>query len=377
MIKISVIIPVYNTEKYLNECLDSIVNQTLSDIEIICVNDGSTDNSLAILESYAKKDNRITVISQENNGQGSARNLGLTIAKGKYIYFMDSDDFLKKEALGEVYNICEDKSLDFVMFQLINYDDINDKYYQDNHYNMPQVAELVKDSVFSYNDLGELIFKVAVSPVNKLYNKNFLTKFDINFPDDIIFEDNIFFWNVFLNADKIAFIQKHYYIRRRHFLSTTGKSNIRFLDTIKVHNRVIQIFKEKNLFNDFKCILFNRKINLVYTRFNQVGNDIRPIFFEKMKDDFENMLLDYNGLDKCFNEKSKLIFYNVLEARGYEEAYFSIKNKEIELKNKDIELKNKKLKKNIKSIKKENKDILSSTSWKITKPLRFVRNIFK
>lgn len=85
LIKVSVIIPVYNTEKYLKECLNSVINQSLKDIEIICVNDGSTDNSLKILNAYANKDNRIKILSQENKGQGAARNLALKYTNGKYI----------------------------------------------------------------------------------------------------------------------------------------------------------------------------------------------------------------------------------------------------------------------------------------------------
>ena len=127
MVEISVIIPVYNTEKYLNECLDSIVNQTLSDIEIICVNDGSTDNSLAILESYAKKDNRITVISQENNGQGSARNLGLKNSSGNYICFIDSDDYVDLNMLEKLYDNVILNNSDIVVFKIARFNDNFDR----------------------------------------------------------------------------------------------------------------------------------------------------------------------------------------------------------------------------------------------------------
>jgi len=118
MTKISVIIPVYNTEKYLKECLESIINQTLTDIEIICINDGSTDNSLDILNSYANSDKRIKVFSQKNQGQGTARNYGMKIATGDYIHFMDSDDILELNTFEDSYRICEEKNLDFIFFKL-------------------------------------------------------------------------------------------------------------------------------------------------------------------------------------------------------------------------------------------------------------------
>ena len=107
MTKVSVIVPVYNVEDYLCECLDSLITQTLSDIEIICINDGSTDNSLEILTNYSKRDSRIKIITQENKGLSSARNRGFEFINGKYTYFIDSDDILKSDALEKLYNLAE------------------------------------------------------------------------------------------------------------------------------------------------------------------------------------------------------------------------------------------------------------------------------
>lgn len=379
MVKVSVIIPVYNAGKFLKECLDSVLSQTLDDLEIICVNDGSTDNSLNILEFYANQDTKIKIVSQDNNGQGSARNKGLALAKGEYIYFMDSDDKIKKNTLQDCYDVAKIDNLDFVMFQLINYNDDTDEYYQDGHYDMPKLCNTVEDKIFSYKDLDDLIFNIAVSPVNKLYDKKFLDSINAKFPEDVIFEDNIFFWKMFLNAERIEFIQKHYYIRRRHSFSTTGNANIRFIDTLKIHNRIFDIFKEFKLFDKFESNLFNRKISLVNVRFNQVNDEVKQLFFDEMKNDFE-MMIDEYGYEKILillNKKNKYIFNSVIKSRGYKEHLLSIKNYELESKIKDSASKNKLLKKEIKSLKNENKLILSSTSWKFTKPLRFFRNIFK
>ena len=113
--KVSVIIPVYNVEKYLRECLDSVVNQTLREIEIICVDDGSTDSSLDILKEYASKDNRITVIGQQNLHAGVARNAGLAVARGEYLSFLDSDDFFELNMLAEMYNTAKKDGSDTVI----------------------------------------------------------------------------------------------------------------------------------------------------------------------------------------------------------------------------------------------------------------------
>ena len=245
MVKVSVIVPVYNVEKYLAECLDCLVNQTLNDIEILCINDGSTDNSPEILESFAKKDSRIKVIHKDNQGAGATRNVGLDNAIGEYIYFLDADDFIELDTLEETYNSSAENDLDVLIFQLINYDDEKDEYYNSGYYDMPKLAEFIEgDVVFNYKDIGDLIFNVAVSPVNKLYKRELINKFNVRFPEGMIFEDNIFFWNVFLNAKRILFVKKHYYIRRVHLSSVMGSASIKFIDTIKIHNMVIEIFKE-------------------------------------------------------------------------------------------------------------------------------------
>ena len=129
MVKISVVVPVYNVENYLPDCLDSLVNQTFKDIEIICINDGSPDNSLQILEEYAEKDSRMKVFSQENGGHAVATNRGISMATGDYLFLMDSDDVLELNALELSYNRAEEKDVDFVIFKAINYNHARDEYY--------------------------------------------------------------------------------------------------------------------------------------------------------------------------------------------------------------------------------------------------------
>ena len=121
MVEISVIIPVFNVETFLEECLNSIINQSFNDIEIICINDGSTDNSLEILKIYVSEDQRIKVINQKNSGQGFARKVGLKNANGNFILFLDSDDFLELNALELLYNNIQSNQSDVVLFKLIRY----------------------------------------------------------------------------------------------------------------------------------------------------------------------------------------------------------------------------------------------------------------
>ena len=122
-IKVSIIVPVYNVEEYLPQCLDSLVNQTLQDIEIICINDGSTDSSGKILDNYAQKDNRIKVITKENEGQGVARNLAMDHANGEYIMFCDPDDWFELSACEDAYNQISKNDNDIVFFNYFDYFD--------------------------------------------------------------------------------------------------------------------------------------------------------------------------------------------------------------------------------------------------------------
>lgn len=221
---VSVIIPVYNTEKYLEECLDSIVFQTLKNIEIICINDGSTDNSYNILVEYAKKDNRIRIINQSNMGQSAARNRGLEIARGKYVYFMDSDDWLEKNALECLTNISDSKNLQMLYFDgktFFESDKIKNKY---SHMigNYERINE--------YNDVytGLEMFiklkydnKYRVCPVLCLFSKDFLIESKINFYEGIIYEDNLFSFNCVMEAKRVSHIKANFFHRRIREDSTT------------------------------------------------------------------------------------------------------------------------------------------------------------
>ena len=154
---VSVIIPVYNVEEYLRQCLDSVREQTLSDIEIICVNDSSTDGSLSILEEYEKKDPRIQVVTQPNGGAGAARNKGLSMASGKYLSFLDSDDFFEPDMLELAYKKAEEDKADFVVFN-------SDQYYTDRKRFVDvswtlRIKELPPYTPFNHRQMTDNIFK--------------------------------------------------------------------------------------------------------------------------------------------------------------------------------------------------------------------------
>lgn len=375
MVKVSVIIPVYNTEDYLNECLDSIVNQSLKDIEIICINDGSTDNSLKILNKYANIDDRFNVFSQENKGQGSARNFGLKHAKGKYIYFMDSDDILELNALEDTYNICEENSLDFVIFKLSTYNEDTGENYNEECYTITPLKDY-SGKIFNYNDIDDLIFNIPVSPVNKLYNGNFLRSLNVKFPENLIFEDNVIFWDILFNAKRISFYDEYLYIRRRHSSSSTGNiKNKNLIDTIKVNNLVIQKFIDYGFFNKYKKILYNRKFNSIYFRFSSISSEYKSLFFNEMKKDFLSMLNSdiYDGFFNYLDFKNKNIFNNVINAYSCDEFLLSMEFFELKNNNKHLKDKITMLNRDNVHLTKLINSLFNSRSWKITSSLRNIK----
>lgn len=372
MVKVSVIIPVYNTEKYLRECLDSVTGQSLKDIEIICINDGSTDNSLEILKEYEKLDDRITVISQENSGLSITRNNGIKLANGKYIYFIDSDDYLEVTALEELFNISEEKNLDLLIFKLINFDDGNDKKYTSDYYEMDSLMYL-KDKVFSYRDIGEDVLNFAVSAPGKFFKKELIE--DLKFPENLIFEDNLFFAEVMLNAKRVSIYDKHLYNRRIRQNSITTTHSIKFADSIIIINKIIDLAKIHGVYEDLKYGLAKKKINMANYRYSVVDEEYKEEFFNKVHIDFENYQREYeNGILSKLDEYYNCIFRNFITSNNYNE--YDLKMELFHVKNdlKNVKIENKKLKKDIKVYKNKNESIMSSNSWKITKPLRSISN---
>lgn len=290
MVKISVVVPVYNVEDYLEDCLDSLTKQTFKDIEIICINDGSPDNSLAILEEYASKDPRMKVYSQENGGHAVATNRGISMATGEYLFLMDSDDVLELNALELSYNMAEEKKVDFVIFKAINYNNARDEYYETEVYSMKNVYNKVGDNVFNYKDVSEFMFEMSVTPWSKLYRRDFIVKNNITFPEGLIFEDNVFFYNALLSAERICFLDEFLFVRRWYSTSSTTAGDLRFLNSIDVTNLLIKTFEEHGEYENFKKNLWNFKIDKNMMRYRKVKNEFKETFFKQLKKDFLKIL---------------------------------------------------------------------------------------
>ena len=173
-----------------------VANQTLKNIEIICINDGSTDNSLAILEQYAKEDSRIKIINQKNSGLSIARNNAMQIAKGEYFTFLDSDDYLVLDALETIYNCCKNNDLDMLSFSGCNFDDGDTVMKPNNYWNFLYLPEPITFKKLSFQDCIPFMNKMAVSSCLTAYKSNFIKQHNIIFPEGLCFEDNVFFYKI-------------------------------------------------------------------------------------------------------------------------------------------------------------------------------------
>ncbi len=215
IIKVSIVIPVYNVEAYLEECMESAVNQTLDNIEIICINDGSTDSSLEILKKYEKKYNNIIIINQENKGLSASRNVGIRNARGKYIYFLDSDDFIDIESMEICYKVCENSKLDMVTFDA--------KCFLDKNYTGLDINEnydrkgILPETILSGKDFYILSIERGVyrAPVwLNFYKTEFIKNNNLYFVEGIYHEDEIHTCESLLKAKRIKHISYKFFHRR-------------------------------------------------------------------------------------------------------------------------------------------------------------------
>ena len=222
--KISVVIPVYNVEKYLRDCLDSVINQTLKEIEIICVNDGSTDGSLAILEEYAKKDGRIKIINQENHGLSTARNVGIENINSELCYFLDSDDYIEPDTLEYALKIFEKFDIDYFCFgsQAFVEGTARDEETLNRTNNYLKIR---RDGLYELNfDIG---LNTNIHVWNKVFKKSIIDEYNIRFPIGLLYEDIYFMWHYFF-VSKVAYydesIYHHYRIHKSSIMEKVNEN---------------------------------------------------------------------------------------------------------------------------------------------------------
>ncbi len=241
MAKVSVIVPVYNVEKYLKRCLDSLINQTLSDIDIICINDGSKDSSLQILEQYAQKDSRIVIYNQENSGLSVARNTGLEHASGEYIGFVDSDDWVDLDFYEKLYNSAKNNNADIAVADFI----------REHPNKKPKRLKLKEEKIYTTPEDKFMICKVHREGCvwNKIYRTEFIKSINLKFVPKMYYEDRDFTIRSLYFSKKLVTTPNTYY---RYFVNPKSIVNkrrnyIQDEHYIIVRQQVLQFIKEHNI----------------------------------------------------------------------------------------------------------------------------------
>lgn len=311
--KISIIVPVYNCEKWLNKCLDSLICQTYDNLEIICINDGSTDGSLEIMKKYKKKDERIVLLSQKNSGVSIARNNGINAATGDYLSFIDADDWV----LLTLYQTFADyvskvnTVIDIWCFNAYQYiagrsDIVPDVFVQlsdwENH-----------ENVYSIHTFGDCMqpFTRNLSAANKIYRRKFLSENNLFFPEKLKFEDAVFSTITFLNAKTIMLTDEVFYrYRCCHGTSTSIEVTPKIFDIFKVIDLIENELCRLNLYNEYKYSLFQYKYRLFTRIYKFCPKDLLQKYYEEMKTRLVAMETS-GGMD--YNIYTRLRNYEIYE----------------------------------------------------------------
>ena len=314
MPKVSVIIPVYNVEKYLRECLDSVINQTLKDIEIICIDDGSTDSSLSILKEYAKKDKRIKIIKQKNLGAGAARNKGIKIAKGEFVIFLDSDDYYPTNDILKILYTNAKKHKVLICGGSFS-------HLLDN-----KIISIFKDTSFGYIFNQDKIIKYKEYQFDYgyhrfIYNRDFLVKNKLLFPDYKRFQDPPFFVKAMYKAKQFYAVSKTTYLFRighKEVIWTTKKKrdllkgitdNFNFAKKHKLD--ILYSLTYERLYQHFKIFTFKD----IFT--TQLYKTIKSIDYE--------LIYKANLVQKVYNHLLlKFISQNIFSIRNSDDKKHKI-----------------------------------------------------
>ena len=314
---ISIIIPVDNSEKYLMRCLDSIINQTFQDFEIICVNNNSSDNSLNILKEYFDETN-IKIINVVNKTINELRNIGFYYSNSEYIMFINPEDWLDLDAFYLLYDKLKDKEIDICMYPLISFD--GDSFYENGYYDFAGFDEYLKNNTFDYSDILDTIFLIPTTPCNKVYNSIFLKEI-MPFSSVNSFDEKLFFFRAIFSAKHMNFINEKFYCK---FDNNQIYFNI-LKDNIDYSNSLLNLFKEFDVFRMFFSELFNYKIGTIKYWFYLVDDEEKKLNFDYIHNDFK-LMADFNKVKfskSKLTKSNQLFFDNIVNSSNW----FEFKNK--------------------------------------------------
>lgn len=308
-IKVSVIIPVYNVQAYLKQCLDSVLAQSMTDIEVICVDDGSTDDSLSILREYEEKDSRVRILEQPNSGAGAARNLGLAHAKGEYLSFLDSDDFFEPDMLKTAYDCAKEYEAELVVFRSDQYHTEKDEF-KDMLWSL-RMAELPPYAPFNRRQMTDNIFKVFVGWAwDKLFLKSFVDKKQLKFQEQRTSNDLFFVFGAVATAKKIAVVDKVLAHQRRDAKDSLSKTREKSWNCFYVALKALREFlKNEGIYSEVEKDYINYALHFSLWNYNTLAEPTKTTLKHKLCDEWFE--------DLGIKGKSESYFYNKSEYKQY------------------------------------------------------------
>jgi len=298
---VSIVMPIYNAENYLKECLNSVINQTLKEIEIICVDDGSTDNSLNIAQDFAIKDSRIKIISKHNSGYGHSMNVGIKSASGKYIGIVEPDDFVDKKMFSLLYKTAIKYDCDIVKSDFFEFSTTSQKYVM-----TPTHYKYYNKVLNSCNNPE--IFNFKMNTWTGIYRKSFLEKYNINHNETAgaAFQDNGFWFQTLALAEKIIFISRAFYHYRQDNPNSSINNPEKVFCMCEEYDFIEQFLTrypkiKKRLYGWFWLKKFH---NYLYT-YSRIADKHKPLFLNRFSYEFKEAN-NKNTLDKSLFDKNNL-----------------------------------------------------------------------
>ena len=288
MAKVSIVLPIYNVEPYLDECLESVKRQTLQDIEIICVNDGSTDHSLEIIQKYAKDDPRFVIVDKENGGYGKAMNIGLDKASGEYIGIVEPDDFVPLGMYEDLYNIAVEHDLDFVKADFYRF--ARDVKNGDMHlvYNHLDKTGKWYNQLLDPSHTPEAM-RFIMNTWSGIYKRDFIEQYHIRHHETpgASFQDNGFYFQTFVYAQRAMIIDKPYYMNRRDNPNSSVHNRAKVYCMNEEYDYIRGLLeKDEKVWETFKYMYWKRKVGNYSATLRRIGNEYKREYILHISEEY-------------------------------------------------------------------------------------------
>lgn len=321
--KVTVIVPFYNSEKYICECVESLLNQTLKELEIICIDDGSTDDSSNIVQGYAQRDDRIILISKPNKGYGHSMNLGLDLAKGEYVGILESDDYVVSSMFERLYDVANKNDLDFVKSDF-------SRFYRIGDIEINQVDKICKGNHSWYCRLlnpsvDPNLLNIHMHTWTGIYKSEFIDKYGIRYNETpgASYQDIGFWFQTFCLANRAMFLNETFYHLRRDNPNSSIRNKEKVYSAAEEYEFILEFLKENpDMYEHFIRMYHKKKYNIYMFTLNRIDDRYRLEFLELIQKEFSQAQSDGELEDGRFTSKE---WNDLLSIMGSPKRYYKSK----------------------------------------------------